>query len=102
MCSACAGDYENPDMTAPDLDSDAMAPLLADNPHAGHGIVAASERLREAIEQLARIEQLELELLREAVRVTRQASEALEVVSAGDTGAIATRAGKSSDCTTND
>jgi hypothetical protein len=91
LCSACAGDYENPDMTAPDLDSDAVAPLLADNPLAGEGIVAASERLRTAIDQLARLQHLELELLREAVRVTRQASEALDAFAPSDTPSAAAR-----------
>jgi hypothetical protein len=80
MCSACAGDYENPDLTAPAAEDAEAFPARGD-------IVAASERLRAAIEQLARIEQLELQLLREAVRVTREAGAALEVACPTDTRA---------------
>jgi hypothetical protein len=83
MCSACAGDYENPDMTAPEADFDVLAPAAGGSPPQGE-IVPASERLRAAIEELARLEYLELQFLREAVRVTRQASEALEVVCRAD------------------
>jgi hypothetical protein len=91
MCSACAGDYENPEMTAPDLNSDVGAPQRPDDPRAGEGIVAASVRLREAIEQLARVEHLELELLREAMRVTQQASEALDAFGPSDAPSLAAR-----------
>jgi hypothetical protein len=84
MCSACAGDYENPDLTAPAAEDVEIFPASGD-------IVAASERLRAAIEQLARIEQLELQLLREAVRVTRQASEALDAFASSDSPSAAPR-----------
>jgi hypothetical protein len=109
MCSACAGDYENPDMTAPEADFDVLTPAAGGSPPQGE-IVPASERLRAAIEELARLEQLELQLLREVVRVTRQASEALETVCPTGDHATHTRAansstgrpGESGDCNASD
>jgi hypothetical protein len=90
MCSGCAGEYENPDLTAPDAEgadgaagreavSAASSFRLAQRVP-GEGLIQASERLRRALEQLERIESAELELLREAVRVTRLASHALAEV----------------------
>lgn len=76
MCSACDGDYENPDLTAPESLDDVLA--------SRKNIVEASDRLRSALEELARIDAAELELLREAVRVTRLASEALRAVAPVD------------------
>lgn len=85
MCSHCAGDYENPDVTAPGDGED--SPMGLENSpgpkierRCGGVACAVQEALEEiaaAVRQLERLEQWQQQLLREAVRVTQHAAEVI-------------------------